>query len=79
MLFSSFNGVLWGLTVSWLLDSLHLVAGGLVKLHKLGEIELGLFEDLDLLDEHIFEWENLGALFGDGLTNLFLHAIRKYN
>ena len=34
----------------------------LVELHELGEIELGLFEELDLSHEHVLEWEDLLAL-----------------
>jgi len=51
-------------------DSLHLLVGiVLVELHELGEIELGLLEDLDLLDEHVLEGEDLGAVLGDLLGN----------
>jgi len=46
-----------------------LVSGVLVKLHKLGEIKLGLLEDLDLLDEDVLEGEDLGAILGDLLGN----------
>lgn len=49
------------------LDSLGLV---LVEFHKLGEIELGLLEDLDLLDEDVLEGEDLGAVLGDLLAHL---------
>ena len=42
-----------------------LVSARLVELHELGEIELGLLEDLDLLDEHVLKREDLGALLGD--------------
>ena len=55
----------WGWDVT---DGLGL---GLVKLHKLGKIELGLLEDLDLLDEDVLEGEDLGALLGDLLRDLF--------
>lgn len=50
--------------------SLHLLVGVvLVELHKLGEIELGLLKDLDLLDEHVLEGEDLGTVLGDLLGN----------
>ena len=55
-----------------------LVGGVLVKLHKLGEIKLGLLEDLDLLDEHVLEGEDLGALLGDLLGNLIREPDRIY-
>ena len=42
-----------------------LVSAGLVELHEFGEIELGLLEDLDLLDQHVLKGEDLGALFSD--------------
>jgi len=57
----SSDGVL-GLLGSGGLDSLGLVG---VELHKLGEIELGLLEDLDLLDDDVLEGEDLGAVLGD--------------
>ena len=68
--------------VSWLLsgargDSSVLILG--IKLHKLGEIEFGLLKNLNLLDEDIFKWEDLGALLCDSLTNLVTDAKRKYN
>jgi hypothetical protein len=42
----------------------------LVEFHKLGEIELGLLEDLDLADEDVLEGEDLGAVLGDLLGDL---------
>lgn len=51
---------------------------GLVKFHELGEIELWLLEDFNLLDEDVLERENLGALFGDFLANVFREAERIY-
>jgi hypothetical protein len=51
-----------GLLGSGGLDSLGLVG---VELHKLGKIELGLLEDLDLSDENVLEGEDLGAVLGD--------------
>jgi len=42
----------------------------LVKLHELGQIELGLLEDLGLVDEHVLERVELGALLGDLLADL---------
>ena len=48
-----------------------LLGVALVELHELGEIKLGLLEDLDLLDEDVLEREDLGALLcdllGDGV------------
>ena len=41
----------------------------LVKLHKLGQIELGLLEQLDLSHKHVLEREDLLALLYNGLTN----------
>jgi len=41
-----------------------------VELHEFGEIKLGFLKDLNLLDEDIFKWENLGTLLCDSLTNL---------
>merc|ERR1719174_2504016 len=54
----------FGELVGWLLLS---DGGGLravlVQLHKLGKIELGLLEDLDLSDHAavVLEWEDFGA------------------
>jgi len=52
------------------------VAG--VELHELGEIELGLLEDLDLLDEDVLEGEDLGAVLGDLLGNGLGEAVMIY-
>ena len=47
-------------------DGLGLLLGvALVELHELGQIELGLLENLDLLDHDVLEREDLGALLGD--------------
>ena len=46
-----------------------LTLGG-VELHQLGQVELRLLEDLDLANEHILEWEDLGTFFLDLLANL---------
>ena len=47
----------------------------LVKLHELGEIELGLLEDLDLPDHAVvFEGEDLAALLLDLGADLFFNA-----
>jgi len=43
----------------------------LVKLHKFGQIELGLLEDLSLVHEDVLEGVELGALLGDLLADLF--------
>ena len=72
------DSVLWGLLLA-VRDSLHLVALGGVKLHKLGQVKLGFLHDLDLFDEDILERENLGTLFSDCLTNLVADAKTKYN
>jgi hypothetical protein len=61
------EGVLGGLVDDVGLDVLGLV---LVEFHKLGEIELGLLEDLDLADEDVLEGEDLGAILGDLLGDL---------
>jgi len=52
-----------------------LLSGGLVKLHQLGEIELGLLQDLDLLNEDVFKGEDLRALLSDLLGNVISKAI----
>ena len=65
-----FDGVLgfWGFVLLWSV---------LVKLHEFGEIELWLFEDLDLSDHAVvFEWEDLVALLLDFLANLFINTIK---
>jgi len=51
----------------------------LVKLHELGQIELGLLEDLGLVDEHVLERVELGALLGDLLADLLGETIQVYN
>jgi len=63
---SSGEGVLWLFDSNYLL----LLSSLGVELHKLGKIELRLLEDLDLLDENILKWEDLGAFLGDSLSNL---------
>jgi len=63
---SSCKGILWLFSLN---DLLVLSSLG-VELHELGKIELGLLEDLDLLDEHILKWEDLGAFLGDVFANL---------
>jgi hypothetical protein len=55
-----------------------LVSLGLVELHELGEIELRLLEDLDLLDEHVLKREDLGALLSNLLGNGVGEAAIKY-
>ena len=47
-----------------------LVSARLVELHELGEIELRLLEDLDLLDEYVLKREDLGALLSDLLCDV---------
>ena len=49
----------------------------LVELHKLGQIELGLLEQLDLADEHVLQREDLLALLRDLLAHGVLDAIAK--
>ena len=55
-----------------------LVSARLVELHELGEIELRLLEDLDLLDEYVLKREDLGALLSDLLGNGVREAAIKY-
>jgi len=43
----------------------------LVKLHELGQIELGLLKDLGLMNKHVLEREELSTLLGDGTADLF--------
>ena len=47
----------------------NLLGVALVELHQFGEIELGFLEHLDLLDEHVLEWVDLGAVLGDLLDD----------
>jgi len=49
----------------------------LVELHELGQIELGLLEQLDLADEHVLKREDLLALLRDLLAHGVLDAIAK--
>ena len=46
-----------------------LLSVALVQLHELGKIELGLLENLDLLDADVLKREDLGALLRDFLGN----------
>lgn len=47
----------------------------LVKLHKFGEIELGLLEDLDLSNHAVvLEWVDFAALSLDLFANFFFEA-----
>ena len=48
-----------------LLDGLGLLGLLLIELHKLGKIELGLLEELDLADKDVLEGEDLLALLHD--------------
>jgi hypothetical protein len=48
-----------------LLDWADGVGLGTVELHKLGEIELGLLQDLDLADDDVLEWEDFLTLLID--------------
>ena len=49
----------------------------LVKLHKLGKIELGLLEDLDLSNHAVVtEWVDFAALLLDLFANLFFNTIK---
>ena len=53
-----------------------------VKLHKLGEIELWLLEDLNLSDHAVvLKWVDLGAFLLDLFANFFFNAIlnKTYN
>jgi hypothetical protein len=47
----------------------------LVELHELGQVELGLLEQLNLADEHVLEGEDLLALLDDLLAKRILDAI----
>ena len=47
--------------LGWISNWADGISLGLIELHKLGEIELWLLEDLDLLDENILEWEDFVA------------------
>jgi hypothetical protein len=50
----------------------------LVQLHKLGEIELGLFEDLDLSNHAVvIKRENLAALDLDLRADFLFNAIKN--
>ena len=72
--FVGLDGVLGG----WGGSDLSLLWSVLVKLHKLGEIELGLLEDLDLSDHAavVLEWEDLcAALLLDLLANITFNPI----
>lgn len=50
----------------------------LVEFHEFGEIELGLLEELDLLDEDVLEGEDLSALLCNLLTNS-ISSPKRYN
>ena len=54
------------------------LSAGLIELHELGEIELGLLEDLDLLDEDVLKGEDLGALLSELLGNGVGQAAIQY-
>jgi hypothetical protein len=47
----------------------HVDLGG-VEFHQLGQVELGLLEDLDLADEHVLKREDLVAVLLNLLANL---------
>ena len=52
--------------------------GVFVLLHKLGEIELWLLEDLSFSDHAVvLEWEDLAALLLNLFANFFFQAILK--
>ena len=57
-----------------LLDGLGLLGLLLIELHKLGKIELGLLEELDLSDEDVLEREDLRGLLNDLLAKGILDA-----
>ena len=63
---------------SFLLFLLDCLGSFLIKFHELGEIELGLFQELDLSNQDILKRENLAAFGLDFLSNGLLNAIR-YN
>ena len=47
----------------------------LIELHELGEIELGLLEELDLSDEDVLEGEDLSRFLHNLLAKSILDAI----
>jgi len=57
------------------------LVGLLMELHKLGDVELGLLEDLALANEDILDGEDALALLldllGDGLGDEFLHQVAE--
>lgn len=50
----------------------------LIELHKLGKIELGLLEKLDLSHENVLEGEDFSTLLLDFLSNSVGNA-KRYN
>lgn len=66
--------VLWFFLGSFLLSLDFKFGPLLIELHELGEIELGLLEQLDLLDKDILEWEDLSAFLLDLLANRLRNA-----
>ena len=58
-----------------LLDGLGLLGLLLIELHKLGKIELGLLEELDLSDEDVLEGEDFLAVLHNLLAKRILDAI----
>jgi len=67
--------LLWCLTLFSLLLLLNSLWSFLVEFHELGEIELGLLEELDLLEHHVLEGENLSALLLNLLPNGLLDEL----
>jgi len=45
----------------------------LIELHELGEIELGLLDQLHFPNQNVLDWENLGAFLLDLLSNGLLN------
>ena len=58
-----------------LLDGLGLLGLLLIEFHKLGKIELGLLEELDLSDEDVLEGEDLSRFLHNLLAKSILDAI----
>lgn len=73
-----------GEEVGWLFLSFSLLALDfkfwflLIEFHKLGEIELGLLEKLDLSHENVLEWEDFSTLLLDFFSNRVRNA-KRYN
>jgi len=56
---------------------LHVLGLVLIEFHKLGQVKLGLLEDLDLADEDVLKGEDLGAVLGDLLGDLIAQELSE--